>query len=1030
MLLTLAVMRQEAAAAGPASLALGKAYFAPGGCLARGEQVSTLKECQSDWIGVVFAPYSVAATLVLPRGRILMTGVSDIYVPPDIEEALSSVRSLEFASADAPWTPWPRQGSLPVCDGRATHGESPSRLRHENLCVDQPYPALGPWVVSFRVPGASDCFRVRITLKDGSVIAWEAVAEGAGRLFGGGRWTLTAAVDAGVGTEALWAPRWDGGALAVGNLGGSGGVFVGYSTAIAAIDGRGENLTLPPSRWGITSVESRRRPPVDLPRNLLPAPYGFAYCLEHPGSSARRLTAVAGQGEVHRVAWMGHEAWEFREGTATKPVSCAGELYRTTDGQWLSISEAAGTSRPGGWQRRCLRNEPFREYSRSTPCPLTHSSCCDVPAFDIHATDGRAAEGGGALAGCAAAQCEEGDWACSQRCDARRRATERLLPCGSDARGRPLAVLGGARPALVRLDAALKVEHVLWSAAVPLNEGALPPGGRSVASWLEEPGELRCAEAGTGALLIRRSEVALVEGGTVALRWTAPGDEGSVRFAGLVAGGDALAIATNSKQFRFRRGGGSADTAPVGGASAAPPAIPLITAARPGSATEVTAFALEIGADGIATARIVIDGRSFTERFTVTDVEVGLALDGLEVSPATPFATDRLLLAQVNKNALRGGTVWTQRAEHTVSLVVLRQGTAPTGEGLEGLAAYAGRWTAGVWQGPHPDRAAGRMEQLLSEEGAGTAGRLALETIPGGGPDLQRWKALQLRSTGNPEAALTALGALTDRPARLLRARLLSDAGRWDEAISLWLALAEEKPASETAPRATLAEIPSGLGSAYLRRGLVELAIEALSEARRLAPDDPVHVSNLTAAYAALDKRNEALKQLFSGLGGSAANDPVLKFQLEQLSRKPSTAGSPPSGPVALTVLPFDTAGGLADQPELGVMVSSMATSAVAAAGLGPVMERARLQSLLREQELQQSARIDPATAVKLGRLGGARRLLVGNVARFETSLRIDARLVDVSSGEVVRAAGRSCAYDLEALQAALASLARELAAP
>ena len=66
------------------------------------------------------------------------------------------------------------------------------------------------------------------------------------------------------------------------------------------------------------------------------------------------------------------------------------------------------------------------------------------------------------------------------------------------------------------------------------------------------------------------------------------------------------------------------------------------------------------------------------------------------------------------------------------------------------------------------------------------------------------------------------------------------------------------------------------------------------------------------------------------------------------------------------------------------------------------VVERDRLQSVLEEQSLQASERVDQATAVKLGKTLGARHLLLGSfVIDTRENIRIDVRAVNTETSAV-----------------------------
>lgn len=68
------------------------------------------------------------------------------------------------------------------------------------------------------------------------------------------------------------------------------------------------------------------------------------------------------------------------------------------------------------------------------------------------------------------------------------------------------------------------------------------------------------------------------------------------------------------------------------------------------------------------------------------------------------------------------------------------------------------------------------------------------------------------------------------------------------------------------------------------------------------------------------------------------------------------------------------------------------------------VVERERLQALLDEIKLQQAAFFDPATALEVGRGLGARYAITGAFYATTPELRIDVRMIDISSGQVMLA--------------------------
>src|SRR5689334_9711293 len=66
------------------------------------------------------------------------------------------------------------------------------------------------------------------------------------------------------------------------------------------------------------------------------------------------------------------------------------------------------------------------------------------------------------------------------------------------------------------------------------------------------------------------------------------------------------------------------------------------------------------------------------------------------------------------------------------------------------------------------------------------------------------------------------------------------------------------------------------------------------------------------------------------------------------------------------------------------------------------LVDRLRLDALLREVQLVEAGRVDPASAPRVGKLVGARRLVIGALSqRPGGQLAIDARIADVSTGAV-----------------------------
>lgn len=109
-----------------------------------------------------------------------------------------------------------------------------------------------------------------------------------------------------------------------------------------------------------------------------------------------------------------------------------------------------------------------------------------------------------------------------------------------------------------------------------------------------------------------------------------------------------------------------------------------------------------------------------------------------------------------------------------------------------------------------------------------------------------------------------------------------------------------------------------------------------------------------------------------------------------------------------LAILYFDYTG---QDPNLSVLKKGLAAMLIN--GVSPVsktvtiVERERLESVLSELELAQSDKVDSSTAAKIGKLTGARYIVLGSFFDLFGTLRIDARLIKVETGEILGTVGR-----------------------
>lgn len=128
-------------------------------------------------------------------------------------------------------------------------------------------------------------------------------------------------------------------------------------------------------------------------------------------------------------------------------------------------------------------------------------------------------------------------------------------------------------------------------------------------------------------------------------------------------------------------------------------------------------------------------------------------------------------------------------------------------------------------------------------------------------------------------------------------------------------------------------------------------------------------------------------------------------------SKKPAkpaekTAAEPSVPAPTVAVLYFDYDGKDPDLAMLKKGLAQMVISDLSGVQQVRIVERDRLQALIAELKLQRTSRFDKKTAARLGRLLGARFLVLGAYFQMMGTLRIDARVVAVESGEIIKSVG------------------------
>ncbi len=117
--------------------------------------------------------------------------------------------------------------------------------------------------------------------------------------------------------------------------------------------------------------------------------------------------------------------------------------------------------------------------------------------------------------------------------------------------------------------------------------------------------------------------------------------------------------------------------------------------------------------------------------------------------------------------------------------------------------------------------------------------------------------------------------------------------------------------------------------------------------------------------------------------------------------QSPATAQAPPSGH-RIAVMPLKN---LKPDPETDWIgqgaAEALSTRLVSVPGLRTI-ERLQIEKVREEQNFQNTDLADPATAVAIGKLLGAERIVVGSFVKAGPNILFNVRVVDVATGEVL----------------------------
>lgn len=107
-----------------------------------------------------------------------------------------------------------------------------------------------------------------------------------------------------------------------------------------------------------------------------------------------------------------------------------------------------------------------------------------------------------------------------------------------------------------------------------------------------------------------------------------------------------------------------------------------------------------------------------------------------------------------------------------------------------------------------------------------------------------------------------------------------------------------------------------------------------------------------------------------------------------------------------LAVVYFDNSSDDKNLDRLSKGLASMLITDLSSVNMLIIVERERIEEIIKEQKLSNSKGFDPTTAAKIGKLLGVEMILTGTYFELLGSLRIDSRIIDVETAKILHTSG------------------------
>lgn len=119
---------------------------------------------------------------------------------------------------------------------------------------------------------------------------------------------------------------------------------------------------------------------------------------------------------------------------------------------------------------------------------------------------------------------------------------------------------------------------------------------------------------------------------------------------------------------------------------------------------------------------------------------------------------------------------------------------------------------------------------------------------------------------------------------------------------------------------------------------------------------------------------------------------------------------------IKIAVIEFQSLNEDARKDNLGKIVSEVLTTSLVNSESFKIIEREQLQKVTKEFELSQTGIIDTSSAKQIGKVLGADAIVTGSVIKIGKNLRLDARIIDVTTGIILTAEKSEGETDLKSI--------------